>query len=130
VSSKAKFVVTPGEYLTKERPSREVVIVAVVEGRALGYFVVEGPDYPQSWAVDGGFFYREDRRSPVDLIDPNQPKRIKKVAWLTLRADMESDGIICFGGYATKEMAKKAAHMNCNAIARVEIDCLEGDNLE
>lgn len=130
MSSKAKFVVTPGKYLTKGSPNREVIIVAEAEGRAFGYFVGEGPMYPQSWAVDGGFFYTEDRRSLVDLIDPNQPKRIKKVAWLTLRADMEVDGLVCGGGYATKEMAKKAAHMTCIAIARVEIDCLGGDNLE
>ena len=128
MSSKAKFVVTPGKYLTKGSPNREVIIVAEAEGRAFGYFVEEGPMHPQSWAVDGGFFYTEDRKSLVDLIDPNQPKRIKREVWLTVRGDT-SEGIIVGGGYESLEWARRAKGPSCVAIARVEIDCLEGDNL-
>ena len=117
-----------GEY--KTRGGRDVTVVSVVDGIAIGYYTESGPAVSTKvWRADNGrYFVRSNTTSHIDLVR-KKPKRIKREVWLTVRSDT-SAGIIVGGGYESLEQARAAKGASCAAIVRHEIDCEEGENLE
>ena len=117
-----------GEY--KTRGGRDVTVVSVVDGIAIGYYTESGPAVSTKvWRADNGrYFVRSNTISHIDLVR-KKPQRIKREVWLTVRNDL-GEGLVAGGGYESLELAKKAKGPSCVAIARVEIDCMEGENLE
>ena len=120
-------MLTVGMY--KTRDSDDVKIVAIEDGVAIGYIVKRGVNRGlTTWRADNGrFFFDCDDDHVNDLIDTRP--RIKREAWLTIYEE-DCDGVIVGGGYATKEAALENRQEGCIAIARVGIDCVEGENLD
>lgn len=126
MSSEIKIEV--GEY--KTRAGRDVVVVAVVGGFAIGYFDDDGPESATRWnAYNGRHFIHSNTTGNTDLVR-KKPKRIKREVWLTVRSDTSLGGIVVGGGYESLEQAREARGPSCTAIVRHEIDCEEGENLE
>jgi len=116
-----------GKY--KARYGQDVEIVAVVGDVAIGY-MHNNPKAANTWeAKTGRFFIDFKNESAYDLIDPNAKKPIKHDLWLTVYKS-DSRGVYAGGGYATKEVAIGSKCNGCIAIAKVTIDCMEGDNLD
>lgn len=65
-----KMQIEVGEY--KTRGGDDVVIVAVVDGFAIGYYAEDGPKSVTVWKAGcGKNFIVNDRESPVDLVVKN-----------------------------------------------------------
>lgn len=111
----------------KTRGGVDSVIVAVVDGFAIGYRVSEGPKGATTWDASSGRYFSDGSEDSWDIIDTKP--RIKREAWLTVYKE-EDDGVVVGGGYATKEAALENMQEGCIAIARVKIDCVEGENLD
>lgn len=119
-------MLTVGTY--KTRGGVDAVIVAVVDGFAIGYRVSEGPSGATTWnANSGSYCWGDGSEDSWDIIDARP--RIKMEAWLTIYKE-EFDGIVAGGGYSTKNAAQENRGAECIAIARIEIDCVEGENLD
>ena len=120
-------MLTVGNY--KTRDGRDVKIVAVEDGIAIGYIVEEGVNLGlATWRADNGRFFLDGDEDDINDIIDTKP-RIKQEAWLTVYKE-EDDGVVVGGGYATKEAALENMQEGCIAIARVIIDCTEGENLD
>jgi len=117
-------MLTVGNY--KMRDGRDVKIVAVVDGFAVGYRADDGPIGSTTWDASNGRYFNDGSEDSWDIID-DKP-RIKREAWLTIY-DERDDGIVAGGGYATKEQAMANRSEACIAIARVPIDFVRGENL-
>ena len=116
-----------GKY--KTRVGEDVEIVAVVGDVAIGYFH-DNPKLANTWSTHTGRFHFESSdESRLDLINPNARKPIKQDLWLTIYKT-NSRGVYVGGGYVTKEEAKGRKCNDCIAIAKVTIDCMEGDGLD
>jgi len=116
-----------GKY--KARYGQDVEIVAVVGDVAIGY-IHNNPKAANTWeAKTGRFFIDSKNESAYDLIDPNAKRPIKQELWLTLYKS-DCSGAYAGGGYATLQQAKEYKNSMCIAIAKVTIDCMEGDNLD
>lgn len=114
-----------GKY--KMRNGGDAEVVAVVNGIAIG-FVDNDPVDTATWiSKTGGFFIDASGESRFDLIDPNAKKTIRVEAWVTVYL---GDGCPIGGGYSSLEEAQQKKQAGCIAIAKVEIDCVEGDNLD
>lgn len=120
-------MLTVGTY--KTRGGDDVKIVAIEDGIAIGYVVNWGiEDGLSTWRADSGrFFLENDEDHSNDLIDTKP--RIKGEVWLTVYRRLDDD-VAAGGGYATKKAALENRGECCIAIARVEIDCVEGENLD
>ena len=122
-----------GNYKTRE--GNDVKIVAIEDGVAIGYIVKRGVNRGLStWRADNGrFFFDCDDEHSSDLIDTKP--RIKFERWATIYRDKQF-GQLVGGLHETLNKAKlargNAASLgeNCFAIARVVIDCTEGENLD
>ena len=117
-------MLTVGTY--KTRGGVDAVIVAVVDGFAIGYRVSEGPSGATTWnANSGSYCWGDGSEDSWDIIDARP--RIKFERWATIG---RCDAIGCFviGLHSTLENARSGAE--CVAIARIEIDCVEGENLD
>ena len=116
-----------GKY--KTRGGEDVEIVAVVGDVAIGY-MYKNPKAANTWSTHTGRFHFESSdESRLDLINPNARKPIKQDLWLTIYKT-NSRGVYVGGGYVTKEEAKGRKCNDCIAIAKVTIDCMEGDGLD
>ena len=114
-----------GKY--KMRGGGDAEIVAVVNGVAIGFTNGDAAN-TESWnAKTGGYHFDDFGESRFDLIDPNAKKPIKVEAWVTVYL---GDGCPIGGGYSSLEEAQQNKQAGCVAIAKVEIDCTEGDNLD
>ena len=113
----------------KTRDGKDVKIVAIEGGIAIGYIVELGFNRGLStWRADNGRFYFDlDEDHSNDLIDTKP--RIKREAWLAVYKQ-EFFGVVAGLGYSTKEQAMEEMKEGCIAIARVVIDCTEGENLD
>ena len=119
-------MLTVGNYRTRDE--RDVKIVAIEGNIAIGYIVQEGIDGVTTWSADTGRFWIDSNDEDCnDIIDPKP--RIKGEVWLTVYRD-GPDGVAVGRGYATKKDAQENMSEHCIAIARVEIDCVERENLE
>ena len=120
-------MLTVGNYETRD--GRDVTIVAIEDGIAIGYIVKRGVNRGLStWnANDGRFLHDCDDDHSNDLIDTKP--RIKREAWLSVYKQ-EFFGVVAGLGYSSKEQAMEEMKEGCIAIARVEIDCTEGENLD
>lgn len=120
-----------GNYKTKD--GQDVEIVAVVKGVAIGYFPAEESDVVEvnTWSAHTGrYLFESSKESVYDLIDPNAKKPIKQELWVTVYNRHSGDGVYVGGGYVAKEEADGMRCNGCIAIAKVTIDCMEGDNLD
>ena len=116
----------------KTRDGKDVKIVAIDDGIAIGYLVEEGTDGLTTWDANSGRFWidTEDRN---DIIDTKP--RIKMEIWATVYRDQQI-GQFIGGWHETLNKAKLAKDNSVAfgeialAIARVEIDCTEGENLD
>lgn len=125
MSQTIKFGV--GKY--KTRDDEDVEIVAVVGEVAIGY-IHDDPLLVDTWSPKTGrYFIEGTEEHSLDLIDPNAKRPIKQELWLTIYKS-DSRGVYAGGGYASKEVANGSKCNDCIAIAKVTIDCLEGDCLE
>ena len=116
-----------GEYET--RCGKDVIVVAIVDSIAIGYFLQQGPEIVTSWRADNGrHFVQTQCESALDLVR-KKPKRVKREAWLTIYGE-RVDSRVVGGGYPTKAIAQENKREDCIAIVRVEIDCGEGENLD
>ena len=119
----------------KTRDVRDVKIVAIEDGVAIGYLVERGVNGGLStWRADNGrFYFSGDEDDINDLIDTKP--RIKFEKWATVYRKVQF-GLLVGGLHGTLQQAKLATAKSalvvgdCIAIARVEIDCTEGDNLD
>ena len=120
-------MLTVGNYKTKD--GRDVKIVAIECGIAIGYIVKQGVNGGLStWRADNGRFYLDcDDDHLYDIIDTKP--RIKWEAWLTIY-NQGVYGVVVGGGYSTKNAAQENREAECIAIAHVVIDCVEGENLD
>ena len=126
-------MLTVGMY--KTRDSDDVKIVAIEDGVAIGYIVEKGVSSGlTTWRADSGSYYLDGDEDDVnDLIDTKP--RIKFERWATVYRN-ERVGQLVGGLHETLEKAKlaKANAVQVGeialAIARVEIDCTEGENLD
>lgn len=116
-------MLTVGTY--KTRGGVDAVIVAVVDGVAYGYRAVDGPRAVTTWDANSGSYFKDGSEDSWDIIDTKP--RIKFERWATIG---RCDAIGCFviGLHSTLENARSGAE--CIAIAHVEIDCVEGENLD
>ena len=117
----------------KTRAGQDVEIVAVVKGVAIGYFTEQesGDVEVNTWSESTGRFYIGSvDESGYDLIDPNAKKPIKQDVWLTIYKSVSGNGVFFGRAYATKQEAKEHKREDCIAITQVQIDCMEGDNLD
>lgn len=114
----------------KTRDGRDVKIVAVEDGIAIGYRVRLGVNVGlTTWRADNGRFFIDcDAADHSNDIIDTKP-RIKGEVWLTVYRRLDDD-VVAGGGYATKKAALENRGECCIAIARVEIDCAEGENLD
>lgn len=118
-------MLTVGTY--KTRGGEDVKIVAIENGIAIGYIVDRGVNRGLStWRADNGRFYFDcDEDHSNDIIDTKP--RIKFERWATIYRD-ERVGLFIGGLHETLDKAKRVE--SCIAIARVVIDCMEGENLD
>ena len=126
-------MLTVGTY--KTRDGRDVKILAIEDGIAIGYIVEEGVNSGlTTWRADRGSYYLDlDYDHSKDLIDTKP--RIKFERWATIYRD-ERAGQLIGGLHETLNKAKLAKANSVQvgeialAIARVVIDCVEGENLD
>jgi hypothetical protein len=121
-------MLTVGTY--KTRDGDDVKIVAVEDEIAIGYIVKRGANRGLStWRADNGrFFLETDEEHGFDLIDTKP--RIKFERWATIYRQ-DGLGLVIGGMHNTIATAKLSAVVgDCIAIARVKIDCTEGENLD
>ena len=125
-------MLTVGNY--KTRDGRDVKIVAIEDGIAIGYIVEEGINSLTTWRASNGRYYLDDDYDHGnDLIDTKP--RIRFERWATVYRD-ERTGQFVGGLHETLNKAKLAKDNSVSvgeialAIARVEIDCVEGENLD
>ena len=120
----------------KTRGGDDVKIVAIEDGIAIGYRVRMGVNVGlTTWRADNGRFFIDcDAADHSNDIIDTKP-RIKFERWATIYRD-EQIGQIIGGLHETLHKAKIAtrdsgsARENYIAIARVKIDCTEGENLD
>ena len=118
-------MLTVGTY--KTRDGRDVKILAIDDGIAIGYIVAEGIDGVTTWDANNGHYWINDATEDCNDIIDTKP-RIKFERWATIGYE-KSIGYFIIGLHATLGKAK-AGSLDCIAIARVEIDCVEGENLD
>ena len=120
-------MLTVGKY--KTRNGRDVKIVAIEDGVAIGYFVGVGvADGLSTWTAKNGRFWDDWNVEDCNDIIDTRP-RIKREVWLSVYKQ-EFFGVVAGLGYSTKKQATQEMKEGCIAIARVEIDCVEGENLD
>ena len=122
------FVV--GKY--KMRNGGDAEVVAVVDGIAIGY-MYDTPENAESWSAKSGSIGCDDDCHEIcgfDLIDPNAKKPIKVEVWVTVYPGICPIGYSTGGAYPSLEVARAHRYAGCIAITKVEIDCMEGDNLD
>ena len=112
----------------KTRDGDDVKIVAIEDGIAIGYIVAEGIDGVTTWDANNGHYWINDATEDCNDIIDTKP-RIKREAWLSVYKQ-EFFGVVAGLGYSTKEQAMEEMKEGCIAIARVVIDCTEGENLD
>lgn len=116
-----------GKY--KMRSGRDAEVVAVRGDIAIG-FIDDDPELLQSWlAKTGAYHFDNSGESIFDLIHPDAKKPIKLERWLTIYYN-DSNSSFVGGTYVSLDEAKQNKQCDCIAIAKVEIDCMEGDNLD
>lgn len=114
----------------KTRDGRDVKILAIEDGVAIGYIVEEGVNCGlATWRADNGRFYLDGDEDEIhDIIDAKP--RIKFERWATVYRQ-DGLGLVIGGMHNTIATAKLSAVVgDCIAIARVKIDCVEGENLD
>lgn len=111
----------------KTRDGDDVKIVAIDDGVAIGYLVQEGIEGVTTWRADNGRYFDCDKDHQFDIIDTKP--RIKFERWATIYRQ-DGLGLVIGGMHNTIATARLSAVVGaCIAIARVEIDCVEGENL-
>lgn len=119
-------MLTVGNY--KTRGGVGAVIVAVVDEVAIGYRVSEGPRGSTTWDASSGRYFNDGSEDSWDIIDTKP--RIKIERWATVYRQ-DGLGLVIGGMHNTIATARLSAVVGaCIAIARVEIDCTEGENLD
>lgn len=115
-----------GTYKTKD--GRDVKIVAIEDGIAIGYIVKIGASDATTWRADSGRFYLDDDEDHRNDIIDTRP-RIKFERWATVYR-RDGVGLVIGGLHDTLAAAKAVKADDCLAIAPVPIDCVEGENLD
>lgn len=116
-----------GEYKTKG--GKVVDIVAVVDSVAIGYFDKD-PTFADAWdAKTGSYISDLESERWHDLIDPNA-KPIKQDRWVPIYRNKFNGRVYVGALRRSKRAAQNSKCKHCIAIAKVTIDCMEGDGLD
>ena len=117
-------MLTVGNYETRD--GRDVTIVAVDCGVAIGYPIDLGPKHVTTWNARSGRWCNDSNESPFDILD--DMNQIKFEKWVTLYR--EAGGGYYIDVHNLLCDAKLVESTDKVAITKIKIDCTEGENLD